>query len=571
MIDEELYQQAADELNSDRRRPHLWARACALASDDHDEARYLYTNLRVEELIAEREKATTGSAPGTSPIDVAYSELSLVDEKEPDATDVDGFLSELNDVSGNRAEVDKAQADQPALLDDPDKDLMADYVPEEFELLDDTYTANAPDEDDTSSIIALADDTYTTDSPADESYSGEALAEEDLAQELANFKAEEGEPAELELAGLEPVDVQSDANTDSQSIPTLHNKSDDAQAANSTGADVFEISADANTEIPDLTAAHPSDLTQANVDVLDAHANDLDEMLGETGYQSPLAEETGTNVLWLEDESPIDETTSKPQSADKPFIYEDDPYTDELSRQADELDLGSTNTRTADYGRQLSDELSADSNFPEPATSIPATSKNALEVPESVDTNLSVAAATGYTASGTAPASSPEVHIDTVAAIEEPTAAATVWPIDLTEGDKGKLFSIYRRNNDAQAVRNGVSWSALFFTLPYLLYRHLFGTAFAYSLLWVIVVGGLLISGLAWLDAGASVTPLTQACTIGFALLAFIGLMYLPFRYGNIWRSERLENRGYELVATAKAKNPGRAIARARRHAALDN
>lgn len=66
MIDEELYQQAADELNSDRRRPHIWARACALASDDHDEARYLYTNLRVEELLAEREAGlgetvTTGS------------------------------------------------------------------------------------------------------------------------------------------------------------------------------------------------------------------------------------------------------------------------------------------------------------------------------------------------------------------------------------------------------------------------------------------------------------------------------------------------------------------------------
>ncbi len=61
MIDEDLYQQATDELNSDKRRPHIWARACALASDDHDEARYLYTNLRVEELIAERE--TSGLSP----------------------------------------------------------------------------------------------------------------------------------------------------------------------------------------------------------------------------------------------------------------------------------------------------------------------------------------------------------------------------------------------------------------------------------------------------------------------------------------------------------------------------
>ena len=54
MIDEELYQQAADELNSDRRNPHIWARRCALASDEHDEARYRYTKLRVEELMLQR-------------------------------------------------------------------------------------------------------------------------------------------------------------------------------------------------------------------------------------------------------------------------------------------------------------------------------------------------------------------------------------------------------------------------------------------------------------------------------------------------------------------------------------
>ena len=523
MIDEELYQQAADELNSDRRRPHIWARACALASDDHDEARYLYTNLRVEELIAERENATSGSAQGTDSIDDTYSELSLVEEEDPDANDINdindinGFLSEDSDDSRDTAQMDKVQIKEPALSNDPDEDLMVDYVPETVELLDDTYTANATDDDDTLIINALTDDTYTTSGPAEESYPDEPLAEEDFAQELASFKAEEGEPAGLEPAGLDTAgfdtgDLPSDAKPDSQSIPTLHN----------------------NAEIPDLTAAHPNDLTQANVDVLDAHADDLDEMLGETGYQAPVVEDPNKNVLWLDDESPVDKTAAKPANTDDPFVYDDDPLTDELSRQADELDLGST--------------------------------ANAVEVPVSDDTNLSVAAA-----SGTAPASSPAAHVDNAAALKDPAAAASVWPMDLTEGDKGKLFSIYRRNHDAQAVKSGVSWSALFFTLPYLLYRHLFGTAFAYSLLWVIVVGGLILSGLAWMDAGASVTPLTQACAIGFALLAFIGLMYLPFRYGNIWRSERLENRGYELVAIAKAKNPGRAIARARRHAALDN
>jgi len=61
MIDEDLYKIATDELNSDARKPDVWARACALASDDHDEARFLYTNLRVEEMLNKDGKQRTFS------------------------------------------------------------------------------------------------------------------------------------------------------------------------------------------------------------------------------------------------------------------------------------------------------------------------------------------------------------------------------------------------------------------------------------------------------------------------------------------------------------------------------
>ncbi|MBX2882691.1 MAG: DUF2628 domain-containing protein [Granulosicoccus sp.] len=66
MIEEELYKLATEELNGPNRRPDLWKRAVALATDDHDEARYLYTNLRVEEMIEEREQ-NPGSAVGGMP------------------------------------------------------------------------------------------------------------------------------------------------------------------------------------------------------------------------------------------------------------------------------------------------------------------------------------------------------------------------------------------------------------------------------------------------------------------------------------------------------------------------
>ena len=129
---------------------------------------------------------------------------------------------------------------------------------------------------------------------------------------------------------------------------------------------------------------------------------------------------------------------------------------------------------------------------------------------------------------------------------------------------------MYKRSGSVQAVKKGVSWSALFFTFPYLVYRHLFGTAIVYALMWVIVLAGLIFFGLNWLDAGAAATTPTKAFAAGFAFLAFVGLLYLPFRHGNTWRSEKLERRGYELVAHVNAGSPGRAIARARRASALD-
>jgi len=102
MIDEELYQLAADELNSDRRKSDIWARACALASDDHDEARYLYTNLRVEEMLAEREAgndpvaAAAGFANEHTSADTLAESLDDVDYDESKTAAVIDHSAALN-------------------------------------------------------------------------------------------------------------------------------------------------------------------------------------------------------------------------------------------------------------------------------------------------------------------------------------------------------------------------------------------------------------------------------------------------------------------------------------------
>ena len=552
MIDEELYQQAANELNSDRRRPHIWARACALASDDQDEARFLYTNLRVEELLEERENAKknpASAANSSSSID-ADSTLALVEEDAPDANDIDEFVNELKSKSehddipesfsapsgeDNHESLDdflsleptspategsavNASLSQASMLEDPDSDLMADYVAEELSLPDDTYA-------------------------------GDDLAEDEFAMELARFKAEEGEPSDI------VADVSVDDSILEFDGTAQINPISDTVSKQSAEED---IPSDA---LADVTAAHPDDLTQANLDVLDAHAGELDSMLGDVHYE-PQAPKPESDILWEDDELSQNQSKDSRKLPEDSVIYEDDPYTENLGQQAAELDLDSPLDLTADYSEHIAEAFDPDDDFPEPAYSHDETHVPAAVDTSRASTSTEIAAATAATAA--------TLSENATSVPQDNHPENTVWPMDLTADGKGKQFSIYRRNNDAQAVRNGVSWTALFLTFPYLLYRHLFGTAIAYAGLWVIAIGGLIVSGLAWLDAGLAVTPLIQACTIGFGLLAFIGMIYLPFRYGNTWRSTRLENRGYELVAMTKAKNPGRAISLARQHSALN-
>jgi len=73
-------------------------------------------------------------------------------------------------------------------------------------------------------------------------------------------------------------------------------------------------------------------------------------------------------------------------------------------------------------------------------------------------------------------------------------------------------------------------------------------------------VVGLLTTGLAWFDAGTSASLATKAATVGFALLALIGLWLLPFVRANTWREDKLENKGYELAAYVRSRSPRRAI-----------
>ena len=132
-------------------------------------------------------------------------------------------------------------------------------------------------------------------------------------------------------------------------------------------------------------------------------------------------------------------------------------------------------------------------------------------------------------------------------------------PLELDDGGPEEYAVFVRPGSPAQAVRQGGSWGATLLTLPWLLGRRLVGTAIVYALFAAVALTGLALTSLAWADAGAAATLVTRLACIAFALLAFLGLFFVPFRLANHWREDKLEDRGFELVAYVRANGPGRA------------
>lgn len=602
MIDEDLYQQAADELNSDRRRSALWARACALASDDHDEARFLYTNLRVEELLAEgksRESVTSyeedananANADATlalEPLDATVADgkaVGFLDDFTPsDSEDAPRSVSTPAGVDNKDADEGYLSLDQPISEEpDPDATLMEDYVPDNHSDFDETFEGTSVVSDD-DVAVALEEVARENQEHAGESFDNNLSA--NPSQEPIDSSPSQGFTTEGLAAAI--------ASAKGESTDYLAQYTDDDDAADQTQLSDM-------THANDLTQA--SDLTQANVQVFDEHSDELEDMLT-NAQQSPedtgVVEDVAEDMSWLDNDD-VTQRPSTPKTAavvdheEDPVVHEENEFANELNRQADELGFHAPDNELANMKQNLEDQARVfeepDSSFITKKPLVDEFSHEEQEVHDQdsleneLDNGISVVG-TGATAAVAAAgiASAPDLsepvtkdygENDTSSnpsPISNPSPVSNTeleLPLDLTSGRKGSEYEVYRRDVKAQAVKSGVSWSALFLTFPYLVYRHLFGTALAYAVLWIISLGGLAIASLAWVDAGTAVTPLIQACTIGFALIAFIGLIYLPFRYGNQWRAEKLENRGYELVAITKAPNPGKAIARARRHSAL--
>jgi hypothetical protein len=457
MIDEELYERAAAELNSDKRNARLWARACALASDDHDEARFLYTNLRVEEMLAAR-NAPTPQAPADS----AHT------------PDIDASPSADFPV-----EADSSSHAVERLPADPFDDLRLEPL------------AAAEN------TVEVASARAGVDSP-----SADALSAEDL-QNFANDDASR------------PESVHGDTHLE---LPDVEIDLDPASVMQMNDAETGSVSA-----IDDEPAKLPADeVDTAEPDTMQAFDDQPHRPLNEPG--------------WLDEDVRVEREA-----------------TDFATRQASV----ETEALAQDLERQASEMSGSDARAVVPAADSTSDTGDGTDVAPAAIGAAAVVAGTAVTGTSDSPAADQ---------VEQSDDAVTDADLEALNTGGSKSFLIYRRDDgNMQAVKLGVSWPALFFTFPWLLSRGLIGTALIYALLWAVLLAALLWTGFAWLDAGALATLSLKLWALGFAALAVIGLLYIPFRYGNTWHARKLERRGFEYQLPVSANNRQQAVDRLRK------
>ncbi|MEE9335873.1 MAG: hypothetical protein V3U65_17410 [Granulosicoccaceae bacterium] len=430
MIDETLYKLATDELNSDQRKPDIWARACALASNDHDEARYLYANLRVEQMLAVQAKrnmdlARSGGVPSDDITPERHDETQL-DKTAPIESTRSGQTSDLN--------------------------LLAEGLELEGESLHSSVSGN-----------------------------------------------QDGLELSLDDFDLDPEEV-----------------------------------ANMNAAEPGTTSSIHGNVTKANTP---------------PGQKNAISIEDDPLAYWAQQhqaQRQISGDNDKQRPPDN-----DTERNKELERQADELPGQQSKIVSVESSAAVFQPKPKDTARIKPGHSMP----DPIE-PVEPQTETQVEQALEPQRES-APAESP-VHFDY--ADDDNSSADDIINAPTLRPGSGKRYYVYSRHGKTHAVKDGVSWPAMLLTLPWLLAKGMLGTGIVYVMLWLIVVAGLLTSGFAWMDAAPNTNNVIKVWTLLFALLAVIGLFYLPFRHGNKWFQKKLIDRGYELDALVHAKNRKEAI-----------
>ena len=573
MIDEELYKRAADELNSERRRPHIWARACALANDDHDEARYLYTNLRVEELLAEQAAGdATASVPATD------TEALSLEPLETERTDGDAATDEaaFEPPASRRAGLDAAPSEPLSLpatsgtRPASERDRLTLELDEERPFgLDPSEVARENDAQ-REPISAIdgrritpaevvgesrPEDGGRTSMPAGDDggarEAGSAVSLDALDPDAA--RPIDSTPLDDGFDAAAPERPAAAAETSRADATDEHGRVVSPRAARTSSAsdlDPLDLGDLGRDERERAAPARPSGGGGASDDddPLDAFFSEV--AAGGSAARS-VAGEPG-ELSWLDEEYRDEQRAAEAptEALDPPETHGADG-TPAAERRTVRPRPGGSPARAGTDGDPATEALARE--FERQADELPVgrDEESAVIAHEAREEGERPLVASGAgdvaSASGMALGSGDEVYDG------EPLELAD-------EGSAREEYAVFARpGSRSQSVRQGSSWGALVATLPWLLYRHLVGTAIVYALFASTVLAGLAASGFAWLDAGAAAPWPTRAAFVAFAVLAVVGLLVVPFRRANHWREDKLERRGFDLIAYVRANSAERA------------
>jgi len=499
MREENLFQLATEELNSRDRKTELWARACALATDDVDEARYLYTNLRVEELAKEHNIDLSASAPEPS----ERGEFTLLEEDDKVDDTVSLSVQYVDDMVATGKTPPPVDADATAMT--PNEEGL---TPAQVAL----QRARSKFTED--SVSAAGETADATENP------GGATVGSDVEAENKSEITKPGDPhSDLSLS-----DLTADASEVADNTILI-----DAERGESADGAAMNL-------------LDPEDATAAASDT--TASADAPQPIGPTETSAlPILTDTPDNDFFSDstESSSVDDFMSA-SSSDVKSTAE---ASDELTLPS--LDSGTEAAATEDPGNNATIAAlaagaaatvaagAANSKAASPKTNIEDTTQNqSAALSESVDEANEL----------------PELDTDVVEDVEDigdvEIAAARV------EHDSVDRFDIYRNSEGlVNAVELGNSWKALLLTIPWMLSRRLWGHSILYVVMSLVLIFGLLAMVPRALAAGA--TSVDMLVAAGFALLGIVGWLVLPFKQANRWHAARVTSKGYEFQSSADA------------------
>ena len=552
MREEDLYELATDELNSRSRKADLWARACALATDDVDEARYLYTNLRVEELAIEHNVDLT-QANQIPPQELSSLQLAMGETPDNTASlspEHAETLSQRIPDSDDESNLTPAQLALKRV-----SESMGDGTSQLGKELSQVNVAAGADENSHTELAQLiaeksADDTEL---PIDDSFLSEpsATAKEGTAEAAATDASSKGktagnnETSAAESSGNNAASsgmVLGDLTTDhgDEADNTIHIDAESPLVL-PDGNSKVRISADSGSAEKSATTTENQVTSTASTEEPPTLTPGDIESTGDEAAGRSIADESLAALM--DNFKPQQAATAagiSGNNSNASLNTENDITNNTADSEKDVLKLPESVTPAVNKSR-LGSTLYGESNDEENANDLHELIGHG---DEAIDASPELAADdTSRDVVDELSADADENFTETAFDANDANAVAAMQDAG---PQLAREFAIYQNASGiVSAVPKGGNLKAMFFTLPWLLSRRLWGHSLVYLLMLAVLLVAVLITASLVYRQWPDVQTLDMAVAGFFAVLAVIGLFLLPYKFANQWQEQKIAKQGF--------------------------